>query len=82
MHMIRLLLSGRNLLRYGEPLVDVGEHRDRLLAVRRGELSWEQVERWRADLTADLADTPGVLPEQPGRAAIEKFLVTVRKAQL
>jgi hypothetical protein len=41
MHLLRLLLSARTLLRTGDLQVDVGEHRDRLLTVRRGELSWE-----------------------------------------
>jgi predicted nucleotidyltransferase len=82
MHMIRLLMSGRHLVRRGEPLVDVGEHRDRLLALRRGELSWQEVERWRDDLHADLEGHPGVLPERPDRAAIDAFLTNVRRANL
>ncbi|GAA3836051.1 nucleotidyltransferase domain-containing protein [Sphaerisporangium flaviroseum] len=82
MHMLRLLLSGRHLLRYGEPLVQVGEHRDRLLAVRRGEIPWPEVDRWRAELTADLDQSTGVLPEAPDRARAQDFLVTVRRANL
>ncbi|MEV5408855.1 nucleotidyltransferase domain-containing protein [Thermopolyspora sp. NPDC052614] len=82
MHMIRLLLSGRHLVLHGEPLVDVDEHRDRLLALRRGELSWQEVERWRDDLSSNLDDHPGILPDHPDRDAIDEFLTSVRKANL
>jgi predicted nucleotidyltransferase len=82
MHLIRLLLSGLHLVRHGEPLIDVGEHRDRLLALRRGELSWQDVERWRDRLHADLDDHPDALPEHPDRAAVDDFLYSVRKAHL
>ena len=45
MHLIRLLLSGITVLREGVVPVRVDEHRDRLLAIRRGEMPWEEVER-------------------------------------
>lgn len=82
MHMIRLLLSGRHLLEHGEPLVEVGAHRERLLAVRRGELPFAEVVAWRQELADGLAALPDVLPEQPDRGAVEEFLVRVRKASL
>ena len=44
MHLIRLLLSGISVLREGAVTVDVGDHRDRLLAIKRGEVPWEDVE--------------------------------------
>ena len=50
MHMIRLLVAGAHVLRTGEVLVDVRHLRDRLLAVRRGELPWDEVASWTADL--------------------------------
>ncbi|GAA0991693.1 nucleotidyltransferase domain-containing protein [Acrocarpospora macrocephala] len=82
MHMIRLLISGRHLVRHGEPLVHMGEHRDRLLAVRRGEVAWSELRAWRDELTADLGASAGVLPEHPDRAAVEEFLVAARKSTL
>lgn len=84
MHMIRLLLSGLSLVEHGEPLLEVGGHRDRLLAVRRGELTWAEVDAWRAELATRLSGAlPGsVLPEEPGRAAVEEFLMEVRAAHL
>jgi|HigsolmetaAR206D_1030411.scaffolds.fasta_scaffold00767_11 hypothetical protein len=80
MHLLRLLLGGRDLLRHGRLTLDVGEHRDRLLAVRRGELPWAEVERWRlalhADLDAALARTP--LPAGPDTARVDAWLYSVR----
>nr|WP_311132369.1 nucleotidyltransferase domain-containing protein [Nonomuraea gerenzanensis] len=82
MHMLRLLLSGLHLLRHGEPLVSMAEHRERLLAVRRGEVSWDAMLAWRAALSAELAGEPGVLPEWPDRGRVEDFLVGVRQENL
>ncbi|WP_240196837.1 DNA polymerase beta superfamily protein [Nonomuraea lactucae] len=82
MHMIRLLLSGLHLVRHGEPLVRMDAHRDRLLAVRRGEVPWAEVDAWRTSLSADLAGGPGVLPDVPDRERVEGFLMDVRKGHL
>jgi uncharacterized protein len=84
MHMIRLLLAGAHVLRAGEVLVDVGHLRDRLLAVRRGELPWDTVAAWAADLLAELADAAAAthLPEQPDRDAVDRLLTAVRDRNL
>src|SRR4029079_7971382 len=50
MHLIRLLLSGIGVLRDGVVPVHVDEHRNRLLAIRRGEVEWNEVEAWRLAL--------------------------------
>ncbi|WP_240741859.1 DNA polymerase beta superfamily protein [Deinococcus sp. KSM4-11] len=84
MHLLRLLMSGTQLLRTGEMLVNVGPHRDRLLAIKRGELTWEQVETWQLDLHREFeqayADTP--LPERPDYDAAEAWLLRARRAAL
>jgi uncharacterized protein len=81
MHLLRLLISGRHLLSHGEPLVAVEQHRERLLAVRRGEVPWAEVDAWRESLTRDLdaAASGGALPAEPDRARVEDFLVSVRR---
>jgi predicted nucleotidyltransferase len=81
MHLLRLLISGRHLLSHGEPLVGVTEHRERLLAVRRGEVPWTEIEVWRQAPTRDLdaAVERSVLPAEPDRARVEDFLVSVRR---
>jgi predicted nucleotidyltransferase len=83
MHAIRLMLSAVHLARHGEPLVRVDAHRDRLLAVRRGELSWPEVLRWRGELAARL-DQGGrmPLPQRPDRDRVEEFLIRVRRSAL
>ncbi|MFD5413068.1 DNA polymerase beta superfamily protein [Streptomyces nojiriensis] len=82
MHLLRLLLSCRDLLRTGRLTVDAGPHRDRLLAVRRGELTWEEVDAWMARLQEEtesaLAST--VLPAEPDHARVQDFLVRTRRA--
>ncbi|GAA2211580.1 nucleotidyltransferase domain-containing protein [Nonomuraea monospora] len=82
MHMIRLLISGLHLVRHGEPLVGMAAHRERLLAVRRGEVPWDALLAWRAALSAELAAEPGALPPEPDRGRVEEFLVRVRKENL
>ena len=49
MHLLRLLLAGIAILEQGQLPVHVGEHRERLLSVKRGELSFELCEAWRLE---------------------------------
>jgi hypothetical protein len=80
MHLIRLLISVRDLLRTGELQVDAGIHREKLLAVRAGEVSWDEVERWRLSLHAELDTaldrTP--LPAAPDTERVDAWLRSVR----
>ncbi|TNH27223.1 nucleotidyltransferase [Micromonospora orduensis] len=84
MHMLRLLVAGAHALRTWEILVDVRHLRDRLLAVRRGELPWPAVTAWAADLLAELSEAAAdsVLPEQPDRDAVDRMLTVVRERNL
>lgn len=82
MHLLRLLLSCRDLLRTGRLTIDAGPHRDRLLAVKRGELTWDEVDSWMTRLTeeseAALTTTP--LPEAPDHTRVQDFLIRTRRA--
>ncbi|MFD9355020.1 DNA polymerase beta superfamily protein [Streptomyces sp. NPDC060031] len=82
MHLLRLLLSCRDLLRTGRLTIDAGAHRDRLLAVKRGELAWSEVDAWMTRLTtqADAALTTTPLPAAPDRPRVEDFLLRTRRA--
>lgn len=82
MHLLRLLISCRDLLRTGELTIDVGDHREPLLAVKRGELSWPEVESWmnRLAAAADEAAPRSPLPAGPDRPRIEDFLFRTRRA--
>lgn len=72
MHLLRLLTSGRDLLRTGELTIDAGAARDGLLAVRRGEVPWPEVER-RMNRLAEENDAAAVAsrcrPSRTGRGS-------------
>ncbi|MFD7703827.1 DNA polymerase beta superfamily protein [Streptomyces caelestis] len=82
MHLLRLLISARDLLRTGALTIDVGEEREPLLAVKRGEVSWPEVESWMTRLTEEGARAAprSPLPEEPDRRRVEDFLVRARRA--
>ncbi|WP_416905941.1 DNA polymerase beta superfamily protein [Micromonospora echinospora] len=81
MHLIRLLTAGGHLVRTGELVLDVGADRDRLLALKAGELPWVEVARWRAQLTdrliTGLEHSP--LPVEPDTDRVDRWLVSVRR---
>ncbi|MFE5857711.1 DNA polymerase beta superfamily protein [Streptomyces sp. NPDC056500] len=81
MHLVRLLMCCRQLLRTGELVLDVGDERDWLLAVRRGEVSWSELEARMARISEEVAaaGTATALPERPDLARVEDFLIRVRR---
>ena len=84
MHLIRLLLSGITILEEGFVPVLVEEHRQRLLEIKAGEMSWPQVEQWRMALHArfDEVFERTHLPERPNYAAVNDFLIKARRASV
>ncbi|WP_031040247.1 DNA polymerase beta superfamily protein [Streptomyces sp. NRRL F-5650] len=82
MHLLRLLTSVRDLLRTGVLTIGVGEARESLLAVRRGEVPWPQVEARMNRLAreAEEAARRSPLPPEPDRRRVEDFLVRTRRA--
>ncbi|MFI9807124.1 DNA polymerase beta superfamily protein [Streptomyces sp. NPDC052301] len=82
MHLLRLLISARDLLRTGELRIEVGEERAALLAVKRGEVPWAEVEARMVRLAAQAEEalhrTP--LPPEPDHARVADFLFRVRRA--
>lgn len=82
MHMMRLLLSGVSLLREGTLTVDAGAHRDRLLEIRAGAVSWEAVESWRHELHRELDEAyrNTSLPARPDYRAANDFLIRARRS--
>ena len=81
LHLLRLLLTGAATLREGRVPVRVEANRERLLAVKRGELPWAEVDVWRKELHHDferaLAGTK--LPERPDYEAANRFLIQARQ---
>jgi predicted nucleotidyltransferase len=84
MHLIRLLLSGIHIMREGFVPVRVEEYREKLLAIRRGEMPWEEVEEWRKRLHHDFnaASEATGLPERPDYEKANAFLIEARRLAL
>lgn len=84
MHLIRLLLSGITVLKKGFVPVRVEEHRQQLLAIRRGEVSWEEVNALRLSLNQefDTAFAATDLPERPDYERANAFLLKARASMV
>ena len=81
MHLIRLLYSGIDALRSGQIRIDVGEHREELLAVKSGALSFEQAKARALQLDREFQEAyrQTTLPEQPDYRRADEFLVWARR---
>ncbi|WP_369270119.1 nucleotidyltransferase domain-containing protein [Streptomyces sp. R11] len=81
MHLLRLLTSARDLLRSGHLTIDVGDEREALLEVKRGEVPWPEVESRMTRLAreAEVAASHSPLPAGPDRRRVEDFLIRVRR---
>jgi len=84
MHLIRLLWSGVTILREGLVPVRIEEHREQLLAIRRAELPWEEVNAWRLRLHRefDEAFATTSLPERPDWEVANAFLIKARRSMV
>ena len=81
-HLLRLLLTARGLLRAGEPGTDASE--ERLRRVSRGEYPWAEVESWRVGLEAELDAALDHTPLKPGPDVdrVDSWLRSVRRRSL
>ena len=84
MHLIRLLIAGVHALRTGVIPVEVTQHRDRLLTLRRGQLPWEGADAWRLELhdEFDEAFSKTTLPDRPNYERVNAFLIKARRSAL
>jgi predicted nucleotidyltransferase len=84
MHLIRLLLTGKVALEEGDIPVQVNEHRNLLLKIRLGEMSWEEIDplRLRLHQELDRALAKTSLPEEPNFSAVNAFLVRARRSMV
>ena len=84
MHLLRLLISGVSVLKNGFVPVRVDEQREQLLAIRRGEVPWEETEKWRIGLHADFDEAlrGTKLPERPDYGRVNSFLIKARRSAL
>ncbi|WP_404310940.1 nucleotidyltransferase domain-containing protein [Neorhodopirellula lusitana] len=81
MHLIRLLLSGTHVLREGVMIVEVGDYRERLLTIKRGEMSFGDADEWRKRLQSDFesAFKTTALPDRPNYERANAFLIRARR---
>jgi predicted nucleotidyltransferase len=81
MHLIRLLIAGIEVLQTGIVPLRVEAHRERLLAIRRGEMPWDEMEAWRKGLHRDFdaALEKTQLPERPDYERANAFLIKARR---
>lgn len=79
MHVVRLRLLGLHLVRTGE--LDIAADRS-LLKIRNEELPWDDAVAWAHRLGDELVSANGPLPEEPDRARVEDWLVSVRRRML
>jgi hypothetical protein len=84
MHLLRLLLSGITVLQDGFVPVQMTEHRERLLAIRHGQVPWEDVNAWRLSLhkAFDAAFAATRLPERPDYETANAFLLKARRSMV
>ena len=84
MHLIRLLLSGIEVLKEGFVPVRVEEHRQQLMSIRYGEVSWEELNGWRLSLHKQFDDAFAVtsLPERPDYEKANAFLIKARRSMV
>lgn len=84
MHLIRLLMAGAVALREGTIPIQVSEHREELLAIKRGEVPWEEVDAWRLGLHKefDRAYASTTLPDRPDYGWANKYLIKARSSAL
>jgi hypothetical protein len=81
MHLVRLLYSGIEALRWGTIRVDVAEHREELLAIRSGALTFEQAQARALELDREFQEAyrHTSLPEQPDYRRVDEFLIWARR---
>ena len=85
MHLLRLLGAGCVALETGElPVRVADDDRAELLAIKRGERTWEEINARRLELHArfEAAFATTTLPERPDYAAANDFLVRARRSRL
>ncbi len=84
MHLIRLLISGIDVLREGKVIVEVAEAREQLLSIKRGEVPFAEADAWRKSLQIEFerAFQQTALRDRPDYEQANAFLIHARKCAL
>jgi len=77
-------ISGISALREGELRVRLDEHRAALLAIKRGDQPWPEVNAWRLRLHKEFDDAfaSTQLPECPDHTWANEFLLKARREKV
>ena len=80
MHLVRLLLSGENIVKTGEPIVRFGGERlETLLSIRRGEWKFDDIMAFADEKKAVIESGKGNLPSDCDKAKVDKLIASVMK---
>lgn len=84
MHLIRLMITGTRILEEGRVDCDMREFRDRLLAIRFGQMPIEEAFAWHRQLEARFARAIETtkLPEHPDMETADRILLAIRRNHL
>jgi len=84
MHLIRLLLSGIEILREGTVPIRVDTYREQLLEIKHQEMPWSKVNEWRLNLHQEFATafSKTQLPERPDYEKANSFLIYARQSMV
>ncbi|HAW32063.1 MAG TPA: nucleotidyltransferase, partial [Planctomycetaceae bacterium] len=65
----------------GYVVVDVGPHREQLLAIKRGEVPWNETEKWRKSLHKEFEQAleQTRLPARPDYETANEYLIKARR---
>ena len=78
MHLTRLLFSGENIVKTGEPIVRFeGKKLDTLLSIRRGEWTFDEIMTHAEKIQAEIESGKGRLPVESDTAKIDELIAEV-----
>ena len=78
MHLTRLLFSGENIVKCGEPIVRFdGEKLETLLAIRRGEWTFDEIMSHAEKIQSEIESGKGRLPVESDKAKIDELIAEV-----
>ena len=84
MHLIRLLYSGIEAVKGNGIMVDVGQYREELLAIKKGGMPFAAVYAKAMELNREFETAYGHtrLPDRPDVAAADRFLIDARRSRV
>ena len=80
MHLTRILFSGENIVKNGEPIVRFeGKKLETLLSIRRGEWTFDEIMAHAEKIQAEIESGKGRLPVESDKARIDALIAEVMK---